>query len=319
MSAIPRIFHFVYGLKPQTRPFHLVHYLCLESCLRVNRPDRLLFHFHHQPWGEYWDLIRNRITPVRIRRPRLHLRYTDPRIEFYRYAHESDFVRLDVLLEHGGVYADTDTLFVNPVPTRLFEQPFVLGREADVQCQSTGEVRSSVCNAFIMSEPHSEFGRLWRDAMASAFDGSWSRHSTFLPCDLATAHPELVHLEPSRTFYPYMWTREDLRRLLEGCEQVGPDVASIHLWAHLWWSERRRDFSDFHAGLLTESRIRSTESTYQLLARPFLPDPGRPPRSAAGTASDLVRRGAGYAAELPSFVRRRIRKLTPQPQEAAGP
>ena len=306
MSGIPQIFHFVYGLKPQTRPFHLVHYLCLESCLRVNRPDRLLFHCHHEPWGEYWDLIRDRIHLVRIRRPHVQLRYTDARVELYRYAHESDFVRLDALLEHGGVYADIDTLFVHPIPTPLFNQSFVLGREGDVQCQATGASRRSVCNAFIMSEPHARFGALWRQAMESTFDGSWSRHSTFLPCDLADAHPEFIHLEPPRTFYPYMWTREDLHRLFEGCEHADPSVVSIHLWAHLWWSERRRDFSDFHAGLLTESRIRNVDSTYNLLARPFLPHPARPPRGPVRRMSDLAHRAVGCAQEAPLHIRRRI-------------
>ena len=28
-AAIPRTFHFVYGLRRQTEPFHLLHYLCL--------------------------------------------------------------------------------------------------------------------------------------------------------------------------------------------------------------------------------------------------------------------------------------------------
>ena len=32
----------------------------------------------------------------------------------YRYAHHSDFIRLDALLARGGVYADVDTIFVRP-------------------------------------------------------------------------------------------------------------------------------------------------------------------------------------------------------------
>jgi hypothetical protein len=44
----------------------------------------------------------------------------------------------------------------------------------------------------------------------------------------------------------------------------------MHLWAHLWWDEARTDFTDFHAGLLTESYIRSQETTYNVIARQFL-------------------------------------------------
>ena len=50
-------------------------------------------------------------------------------------------------------------------------------------------------------------------------------------------------------------------------------VASIHLWSHLWWERRRRDFSDFHAGLITEDYVREGRTTYAVAARPFLPSP----------------------------------------------
>jgi len=274
-TRIPKVFHFVYGLRPQNRPFHLVHYLCLESCIRVNRPDRVFFHYRHPPWGEYWDLVRDKVTPVRARRPNVRLDYSDPRIEAYRYAHESDFVRLDVLLKHGGVYADIDTIFVNPYPDALFDHPFVLGKENDVGVGSRGGARPSLCNALIMSEPEADFCRLWRERIEDAFDGSWSRHSTLLPCELAQAASALIHVEPPETFYRYMWTPEDLHRLLEACEDVGSSMCSIHLWAHLWWSERRTDFSNVHERMINERRIRRLDTTYNLLARPFLPPPGR--------------------------------------------
>jgi len=305
-SRIPNLFHFVFGLKPQTRPFHLIHYLALESCLRVNRPDRLLFHYHHEPWGEYWELIRERITPVRIRRPKIRLRYSDPRIEAYSYAHESDFVRLDVLLRHGGVYADIDTIFVNPISPDLFHQPFVLGREDDIRCQKTGITCKSVCNALIMAQPQAEFGAIWRDRMESTFDGSWSRHSTILPSELADAYPSIVHIEPSHTFYPFMWTREDLRRLFEGREKVDDTVASIHLWAHLWWSRSRLDFSDIHAGQFTESNIHGVDNTFSLLVRPFLPDMPRSPRPSTHLLADIAGWGIGCMQEALVRGRRRI-------------
>ena len=192
-------------------------------------------------------------------------------LEAYRYAHEADFVRLDALIEHGGVYSDIDTIFVNPIPDQLFAHRFVLGREANVQCPRTGVERESLCNALIMSEPGSEFARKWRSEMESAFDGSWSRHSTLLPCELAQAQPSLIHIEPPETFYGYMWTREDLCALLERCETPASGICSIHLWAHLWWSRTRTDFSVVHGDMITEDHIHNVDTTYNRLARPFLP------------------------------------------------
>ena len=45
------------------------------------------------------------------------------------YAHEADFLRLDILLAHGGVYADMDTLFVREYPDPWFEESFAIGEE----------------------------------------------------------------------------------------------------------------------------------------------------------------------------------------------
>jgi hypothetical protein len=49
---------------------------------------------------------------------------------------------------------------------------------------------------------------------------------------------------------------------------------SIHLAAHLWWEEARRDFSPVHAQQIDEAWIRSGATTYALAAQRFLPDHG---------------------------------------------
>ena len=48
---IPRTFHFVFGLKPQTEPFHLMYYLCLASCLAVERPQAVVLHHESKTRG----------------------------------------------------------------------------------------------------------------------------------------------------------------------------------------------------------------------------------------------------------------------------
>ena len=68
-----------------------------------------------------------------------------------------------------------------------------------------------------------------------------------------------------------MWTREGIHTLLEGCDRNYQGVLSMHLWSHLWWSKERQDFSDFHQGRLTERYIREIDTTYNLVARRFLP------------------------------------------------
>ena len=154
MAQIPRIAHFVFGLKPQVQPFHLLHYLAIETCRRILKPERIFLHYNDLPFGVYWDAIRPHLTLCRVELATEVLDAPhDPQLvpDIYRYAHHSDFVRLDALIEHGGVYADIDTIFLRPLPDALFEAPFVIGREAAYADELTGEIQPTLCNAFLMS------------------------------------------------------------------------------------------------------------------------------------------------------------------------
>ncbi|HUF39741.1 MAG TPA: FkbM family methyltransferase [Anaerolineales bacterium] len=272
---IPNLFHFIFGLKKQSEAFHLAHYLCIESCLQVNQPDAVYFYYYYEPFGKYWELIRPKIIPVRVDLVPFvsRYKYSDLSLRKFRYAHQSDFIRLEKLVEHGGVYADIDTIFINKLPARLFEQSTVLGREPDIIDTKTGQLTPSLCNAFIMAEKQAGFAATWLARMEETFDGSWSNHSTLLPMRLSSEIPDQVHIEPVRSFYLHPPSREGIHNLFTNFVQDTEGVYSFHLWAHLWWSETRIDFSTFHAGLLTEDYIRNKDTTYSLVARQFLPKP----------------------------------------------
>jgi hypothetical protein len=274
-AAIPRRFIFIFGLQKQRQPFHICHFLAIESCYRVHQPEKITFYYHHEPFGPYWELAKRRVMTVHIdsKRRISPFRYgLKNRAGWkYRYAHQTDFLRLELLQESGGVYADIDTLFVQPFPETLWQKRFVIGQEGDIIDQATGQRRHSLCNALIMSQPGAIFGRLWLEQMESSFDGSWSAHSTLLPYELSREYPDLIHIEPVRSFYKHLWTREGLETLLEGLDDDFQDVYSMHLWQHLWWSPERRDFTSFHGGMLTESYIREVDTTYNIVARKFLP------------------------------------------------
>jgi hypothetical protein len=276
MPRIPRTAHFVFGLRPQVEPFHLVHYLAIASCAQVVAPDRIVVHCHELPYGFYWDLARplvelQRIEPVTAV---VDFPYDDPVVRHYSYAHQADVVRLDVLAAEGGLYADIDTLFVAPPRAELWEAPAVLGREADVVDPRTGHERPSLSNALLMAEPGSAFVARWREQIEGALDGTWSAHSCFLAHDLAVDQPADVRVEPERAFHPFPPTIDGLRRLLVDHETDLDGVVSIHLAAHLWWDETRRDFSAVHARDIDEAWIRAGATTYADAARRFLPEHG---------------------------------------------
>ena len=280
-SRVPNIYHFVFGLKAQTEPFHLLHYLCLASCLAINKPDKVIVHLHNEPFGPLWDRIRPQIEVRQICDADLavDLRYIDRFTEKFSYAHVADFVRLRVLLAEGGVYADMDTLFVSPTPAEFFAAPCVMGREK-VDRAAAAPVAGSLCNAWIMAQPRSEFIRLWLERMPGAFDGGWSNHSTFLPYRIACEFPELIRVEPERRFFAFDWSAEGIASLYERDCALPEGAASLHLWAHLWWDFARRDMSGFSREQLTPAYVAHAQTTYARLARPFLPPDLIPPRGA---------------------------------------
>jgi hypothetical protein len=195
----------------------------------------------------------------------------DPFTERFAYAHHADFVRLDVLSRWGGLYADIDTLFLEPVPEHYWNAPAVIGREADVD-PGDGRPRGSLSNALLMSRSGAAFVDEWRTRMVSAFDGSWSAHSCLLAHDVAVDMPDDVLVAPRRVFHAFEPTTAGLRRLLVDPPVGVAGIASAHLMAHLWWDEWRRDFLDLHARTINEQWIRDVDTTYGVAARPFLPE-----------------------------------------------
>ncbi|MGD1051006.1 MAG: glycosyltransferase [Solirubrobacteraceae bacterium] len=271
---VPRLAHYVFGLDPRDEPFHLVHYLAIASCLAIVEPDELHLHCHDLPYGFYWDLIRPRVRLHRIGPvAEIEAFDYDPSCARFAYAHHADFVRLDVLASWGGLYADIDTLFLAPVPDEWWSAPAVIGREADV-ADPDGRVRPSLSNAVVMSRPGGAFVKAWRERTPLAFDGSWSAHSCLLADELAAEmHDEVVVL-PQRAFHAFEPTPAGLRRLLVDPPTTVEGITAVHLMAHLWWEDSRRDFLELHARMINERWVREVDTVYGVAARPFLPAHG---------------------------------------------
>lgn len=269
-SNIPNVFHFVFGLRDQTEPFHLMYYLCLVSCIEVNQPDEVHFHYYNEPYGPWWERIKSKLHLRRIVPEKFvkDYAYDDQQVAAFRYAHLADFARLRILLEEGGIYADIDTLFLRPFPRHWLNRNFILGRE---KVPAGVLQEGSLCNAWIASAPGAEFCRLWLDGMTQVFDGSWSNHSTLLPYRLAQAHPELINAEPEAAFYALDWTPRAIDDLLLRRVELPDTAYSLHLWNHLWFDRSRLDFSHFHGGLLTPDYVAFANATYARHARRFLP------------------------------------------------
>lgn len=266
---IPNIYHFVFGLRTQNEPFHLMYYLCLASCININKPDAVHFHYHHEPYGEWWERIKPKLVlrHISLNETIANYQYVDPVLNQYRYAHLADFERQRILMNEGGIYADIDTLFLKPIPKKWHEKDFILGQE-----KPSNGATGSLCNAWIASAPGAEFGRLWVDNMMQAFDGTWSNHSTILPYKLWQQHPTLIDVQPESAFYALDYTRKGIESLFLRKVSLPKEAYSLHLWNHLWFARNRLDFSHFNSDLLNVDYVCHANTTYAHFARPHLPD-----------------------------------------------
>ena len=274
-----REFHFVFGLRPQREPFHLVHWLALESCRRTQSADAIHMHLRHEPYGPWWERIAPHLTVHRVGgEPRGfdRARYAETgegRLiaeRGYDYAHEADFLRLEILHAAGGAYADIDTLFVARYPDEWFARECVIGEEPAIVLDD-GIAHPSLCNAVIVAKPGARFLARWLDEARASFDGTWNRHSCAAAARLWADAGDALHVLPQHVLYRHGPTRAGLASLFDQVDPRLEGTASLHLWAHLWWDEARVDFSRFHAGAFTREWIERGGSTVARIARRYLP------------------------------------------------
>jgi hypothetical protein len=81
-----------------------------------------------------------------------------------------------------------------------------------------------------------------------------------------------VRVVDERTFFPAPRSPAGLDAMLVGDTLDVDGALTLHLCAHLWWRADRTDCCTVHAGMLTAEHVRSVDTTYNRLARPFVPD-----------------------------------------------
>lgn len=153
--------------------------------------------------------------------------FTKKMYEEKRWAFVADYIRLHVLLEHGGIYLDADMYLVQPL-TPLLDAPCVLGEEA----------RGIISAGMVGAVPHHPYIL----ACKKFYDEHPDKLMT-IPRILTQVYNELdtrdgIVVYPPKTFYPFdaahikKWHGQDL----------GPDVYGVHLWEYSWGSPLNKFF-----------------------------------------------------------------------------
>lgn len=120
---IPKIVHFVYGLRDPEPTLDLIHYLAIKSAHDVLKPEKIMFHYHHLPVGDNFERARPMLTLNKV--PLIQKVFDRP---VSHYAHRADVVRLEVLEKYGGIYVDLDLISLKPVD-HLLNKEFIMAQE----------------------------------------------------------------------------------------------------------------------------------------------------------------------------------------------
>lgn len=215
---IPNIIHFVYGLEEQEYDFLFVYYLSILSASLTNSPDKIYFHYTHEPTGKWWDKTKELVELNQIDCPT-----TLGGKRIINLAHKADKVRLDVLESCGGIYFDIDTICVSPYQ-HLLSNYCVIGTE---EKEYKGGPR--LCNAVIFAEPYSEFIRKWIDSADVLFDpNNWLSYAVEGPSILYQDNKDLVHVEQPSSFFLPSW--DDIPSIFLENKPIPEELITLHLW-----------------------------------------------------------------------------------------
>ena len=257
---IPKHLHFIFGLAPKAQPagdpaqarrdlmkgWGLSHYVCVRSAIEKIQPNAVSFYLENEPSGPWWELTRPLVDIVEVKAPS----------EIFgrpvrHYAHKADVIRLERLIQHGGIYLDADVL-VHESFDRLLDHSVVMGLEGE----------GGLCNAVILAEKEAPFITEWYENYRTFDDSRWSYHSVILPYELSEKNENGVLKLPEKAFFWPTWRAKDLYAMFgaRNDPRVRGDFAN-----HLCEQRAR-----YYLGGLTPGHVRRIDSAVHAWARPYL-------------------------------------------------
>ena len=209
---IPNTVHFVWLTGPNSREFSFINYLAVRAAHTRQEGARVLMHVNAEPVGNVnWERIRPYVEMVRVEPPTTHNAYALTHVQY-----QADVLRLQILLEHGGIYLDTDMLLLKKVET-FYDDACVLSPD-------TVENPRSINAGIIMAAPGSAFIRRWLDAFE--VNKTWAFGAVVLPWKLLKEDDTGVALTHARDFLPFTWKNKAI--LSPGNRYA--KATSVHMW-----------------------------------------------------------------------------------------
>lgn len=250
---IPKIVHLIFNIQPNGMQFLFFHYMAIKMAKISIKPDKILFHYVYEPTGHWWEKAKKLVVMMKLD--------SVPEEIFgnaiHEHAHKADVVRLEKLIEHGGIYIDID-VFVYRSLDPLLHHSAVMGKEDE----------HGLCNGIILAEPHSRFLRTWYSTYTTFNDSHWNEHSVLMPKGLSMVMgggggggdvcvlPRVSFFYPS--FYPnhHEFVHERDEYLFYNGYQYAYHASNHGAWK--WIKD------------VTPDKVRNKDTSFHRLVRPFL-------------------------------------------------
>lgn len=227
-SCIPSVVHFVQLKKDEASSLHFSFesFLGLYSAYLFVQPSVIYIHTDYTPQevahaaanGSSWTRKVLTAFPDTVRFNKVTAPTKANDLDITRIEHKSDFVRLDQLTLHGGIYLDWDVLTLRSLDPLLDSgYKAVVGRQSD----------ATVMNGIILAAKDAAVTRIVKQETPKAFNGNWVSHSVDLITSVAQAVAgiprEVLIMDPG-AFAPFTWTQESVNAALERHEGDAPPV-----------------------------------------------------------------------------------------------
>jgi len=228
MSKAEDTIHFIYPVTDRTRPWSFINHVTLLLARKVHNPQKIII-WSNKPEASPSMLETARAVDAEVRTTAMPTQFGGGPIIWPQYM--SDVLRLRILLEHGGIYMDTDMLLLKPLHEHLSDK-LVISWESQAQC--------SISNALMISPPQNKFLRTWLKNLEKVIQSDvWAYGGVVLPAKMIAEEPSL---EPYRTVLPHNFccpldlTREWLttRRWADSAEALAKDSSAIHVFETYW-------------------------------------------------------------------------------------
>lgn len=232
-DSIPSIVHLV-QLKPSEGAelhFSFQYFLCVYSAFLYIQPTTIFIHTdfnateiadaaqHGSPWTRK---ILTAFPGVVTINPVIAPAFASPGgLPLARIEHKSDFVRMEQVAQHGGIYLDSDVLTLrSPAPLQQAGFKAIVGRQGD----------GNINNGCFLATRDAALVALMNRDMPLVFSGEWQQHSIALITPLAERLvyvPHEVLILDTKAFAPTGWWDESAFALYSEVQGDGAGVDTI--------------------------------------------------------------------------------------------